>query len=64
MTAIIELRGKEYELPTPLKVKEALQQLGLPAESYHLLRSGYLLEEEELLQEGDRGKLIPVISGG
>lgn len=59
------LRKKEYELEgKTIQVKKALQQLQLSPESYLLVRSGELLNENDMLRDGDVIKLVAVISGG
>ncbi len=47
-----------------LMVKEALQQLGYSTETHLVVKDGELLNENEPLRNGDRVKLIAVISGG
>lgn len=47
-----------------LMVKEALQQLGFSTETHLVVKDGELLNENEPLRDGDRVKLIAVISGG
>lgn len=64
MSVLVELRKKSIELPAPVKVKDALQQLNLPPETFHVLRNGVIVDDEEWLQNGEKVKLIPVISGG
>ena len=59
------LRKKEYELEgKTLKVKQALQQLDLSPEAYLLVRNGELLNENDVLRDGDVVKIVAVISGG
>jgi sulfur carrier protein ThiS len=59
------LRKKEYELDgKTIKVKQALQQLELSPEAYLLVRSGELLNENDVLRDGDVVKIVSVISGG
>ncbi len=59
------LRKKEYELEgKTIQVKMALQQLDLSPEAYLLVRDGELLNENDLLRDGDVIKIVSVISGG
>lgn len=59
------LRKKEYELEgKTIQVKQALQQLDLSPEAYLLVRAGELLNENDLLHDGDVIKIVAVISGG
>lgn len=65
MTIKLILRKKEYELEgKTTKVKVALQQLELSPEAYLLVRDGELLNENDLLRDGDVVKIVAVISGG
>ncbi len=66
MPIIFVLRKQEIELPVEktLMVKEALQRLGYSSETHLVVRDGELLNENEPLRDGDRIKLVPVISGG
>lgn len=59
------IRKKEYSLEEKaIQVKLALKQLDLSPESYLLVRDGELLNENDLLRDGDIVKVIAVISGG
>jgi sulfur carrier protein ThiS len=58
------LRKEELEVTTPGTVGEVLKSLGLPPESYLVLRGGLLIDENEPLHDGDTLQLIGVISGG
>lgn len=60
------LRKQEILLPIEktLMVKEALQKLGYSSETHLVVRDGELLNDNEALRDGDRVKLVPVISGG
>jgi sulfur carrier protein ThiS len=58
------LRQEEVEVPGPVSVGEALHRLNLPPESYLVIRDGVLLDETEILQDGDTIRLVGVISGG
>jgi len=64
MSVSVRWRGEVRELAAPLTVSEALAQLGLPPELYLVLRNGVLLQEDDLLQDGDAIRLVGVISGG
>lgn len=65
MTIKLVLRKNEYELEgKPTKVKEALRQLNLSPEAYLVVRAGDLLNENDVLYDGDVVKLVAVISGG
>ncbi len=64
MPIILILRKKEFSLEGTLTVREALEKLDLSPETHLVVRDGELLNEREPLKNGDRVKLVPVISGG
>jgi sulfur carrier protein ThiS len=66
MAIIFILRKQEIplEIEHTLMVKEALKRLGFSSETHLVVRDGELLNDNEALRDGDRVKLVPVISGG
>lgn len=64
MSVTLILRKEEFKLEGPLRISEALKQLGLSPQAYLVLRNGELLNENETLHDGDVVKLVAVISGG
>ncbi len=58
------LRKQEYELEGTIRVKEALKELGLSLEAYFVVKDGELLNENDVLRNGDVVKIVSVISGG
>ena len=64
MPVTLILRKQELEVEGTVTVKEALERLGLSPESHLAVRDGQLLTENEPLRNGERIKLVPVISGG
>jgi sulfur carrier protein ThiS len=64
MPVTVILRKEKHEVSAPTTVGEALAQLGLSPEMYLVLREGILIDEHELLAEGETVQLIGVISGG
>ncbi len=64
MTAKIILRNKEYEIKHGMTIRKALQKLGLEPDSVLTTREGQLITDDEIIQEQDVIKLVPVISGG
>jgi sulfur carrier protein len=66
MAIIFILRKQEIplEIEKTLMVKEALQRMGYSTETHLVVRDGELLNDNEPLRDGDRVKLVPVISGG
>ncbi len=63
-TATLKLRGKAYTVPAGLRIREAMQRLGLTPESYLPVRDGELVPDDERLKAGDVIRLVAVISGG
>ncbi len=64
MHIILRLREKEYIVEERMTLKKAFKTLELSGESHLALRNGELMQEDEILKEGDRITIIPVISGG
>jgi sulfur carrier protein ThiS len=60
----LRLRDKEYEVRPGMTVRSALQQIGVEPESVIPTRQGELITEDEILQDGERIRLVAVISGG
>lgn len=64
MPVTVEFRKSRIEFATPITARGVLDKLNLPGESFHILRNGLIVDEEEELHDGDTVKLIPVITGG
>jgi sulfur carrier protein len=65
MTIKLILRKKEYEIEEKaIQVKMALKKLDLSPEAYLLVRDGDLLNENDMLHDGEVIKIVAVISGG
>lgn len=64
MTATITLRHQAYEVKHGMTIRVALQKLSIEPDSVLIIRNGELLTDDEILQENDVIKLVPVISGG
>lgn len=64
MPVTLVLRKKEYTVEGTISVKDALKQLGLSPESHLVVRDGQLLNENDVLRNGEVVKLVAVISGG
>jgi sulfur carrier protein ThiS len=64
MNAWIIYRDQEYLIDTAITLGQALQDIDLSPEMVMALRDGRLMMEDEIIKEGDRIKLISVISGG
>lgn len=64
MPVTLVLRKKEYYVEGTVTVRDALKQLGLSPESHLVVRDGQLLNENDVLRNGEVVKLVAVISGG
>ncbi|MDT8899191.1 MAG: MoaD/ThiS family protein [Thermanaerothrix sp.] len=64
MAVVLILRKQEYQLEGTMTVKEALKHLNLSPESHLVVRNGELLNENDVLRDGDVVKIVPSISGG
>ncbi len=60
----IILRSNEYEVRPGMTLLSALQKCGILPESVIATRAGELIEEDEILKDGEVIKLIAAISGG
>jgi sulfur carrier protein ThiS len=58
------LRKQEYEVHAGMTLLAALQKIGILPEGIIATRAGELIEEDEILKEGDVIRLISAISGG
>jgi sulfur carrier protein ThiS len=64
MTAIIIFRKQKHEVKHGMTIRMALEKLSLEPDSVLATRNGELLTDDEIIQENDVIKLVPVISGG
>jgi sulfur carrier protein len=60
----IILRDKEYEVRPGMTLLSALMKIDILPESVIATREGELIEEDEILRDGETIKLVAVISGG
>jgi len=60
----IILRGIDYEVRPGMTLLSALQRIDILPEAVIATRDGELIEEDEILREGETIKLVAVISGG
>lgn len=63
-TAKLTFRKQEYEVKAGMSIYHALKKLSIDEQSVIATRDGEVLTDDEILQEGDLIKLVPVISGG
>jgi|AMZC01.1.fsa_nt_AMZC01006579.1_2 sulfur carrier protein ThiS len=62
--AVLTFRRREFRVRAGQTVRQAIVQCGLQPEEVLVTRNGELIEDDVLLQTGDRVKLLPTISGG
>ncbi len=58
------LRKQEYEVHAGMTLLSALDKLGILPEGIVATRAGEMIEEDEILRDGEVIKLITAISGG
>lgn len=64
MVTKIIYRKKEYPLEAGTTIRNAIEAIGIVPESVIPTRKGQLIDEDEVIQDGDIIRLVPVISGG
>lgn len=64
MPVIFVYRKQTIELAGTLTVKDALRQLGLSPETHLVIREGELLNENDVLRDGEEVRIVSAISGG
>lgn len=64
MTAILTLRKKKYEVKSGMTIRDALLKLDILPESVIVVKNGELITDDLILEDGDKIKLVAVISGG
>ena len=60
----IIMRKKEYEVRPGMTLLSALKKIDILPEAVLATRNGELIEEDEILKDGQVIKLVDVISGG
>lgn len=60
----IILHNQEYEVRPGMTLLSALGKIGILPEAVIATRQGELIEEDEILKDGEVVKLVAVISGG
>ncbi len=60
----ITFRNKKYEVKGGMTAREALRKIGVDPESVLIVVNGKLATDDVLLREGDKVKLVAVVSGG
>jgi sulfur carrier protein ThiS len=62
--AILSFRRREFRVRAGQSIREAMLQCGVQPEAVLVTRNGELIEDDVILQPGDRVKLLPTVSGG
>jgi sulfur carrier protein ThiS len=55
---------RELEIEEGKRVGELLRELGIGADEHHILVNERKVNEDHVLREGDRIKVLPVVYGG
>lgn len=64
MTAVIIFRKQEIEIKHGMTIRKALQNLDIEPDTVLITLDGQLVTDDQIIQENDVLKLVPVISGG
>lgn len=64
MDAYLTLREHTYTVRSGMTLRSALLKLKIPVEAVLAVRDDTLITDDELLQDGDRIRLVSVVSGG
>jgi sulfur carrier protein len=64
MPAEMILRDQTYPIPSGMTIRHALERIGVNPDTVLPTRNGELLTDDELVRDGDRIRLVAVISGG
>ena len=57
-------RGREWEVPANISVRDAVQRAGLNPETVLAVRDGKLITHDTHLQVGDVIRLVATVAGG
>jgi len=61
---VVEYEGKVYVLDRSMRVKDLLAHLSLNREAVIVVVDGVLVTEDKTVREGEKVKIIRVVSGG
>lgn len=64
LTAKLVYRGKEYEVPAGMTLRDAVKKIGLAPEAVLAVHAGQLVTDDLILKPEMIIRLIAVISGG
>ncbi len=57
-------RNKKYEVKSNIAARDALRKIGIDPEGVLVVINGKLTTDDVILKEGDKVKLVAVVSGG
>ncbi len=57
-------RNKKFEVKDNIAARDALKKIGIEPESVLVVVNGKLTTDEVILKDGDKVKLVAVVSGG
>lgn len=60
----ISFRDKTFQVKENMTARDALKKINIDPESVLITVNGKLVTDDAVLREGDRVKLVAVISGG
>lgn len=60
----IIFRNQKFQVKENIAARDALKKLGIDPESVLVTVNGKLVTDDTILREGDRVKLVAVVSGG
>lgn len=64
MVTRVIFRKKEYEVRPGTTILMAIEKLEIQPEAVIPLKNGKLVDQDEIIQQGDTIRLVAVISGG
>jgi sulfur carrier protein len=60
----ITYRGRKWELKGNITARDALKKIGVEPEAVLIVVNDKLVTDDVVLKEGDKVKLVAVVSGG
>jgi sulfur carrier protein ThiS len=57
-------RDKKYEVKSNIAARDAIKKVGIDPEGVLVVVNGKLTTDDVMLKEGDKVKLVAVVSGG
>ncbi len=60
----VEFRNKRFEVKPNIAARDALKKIGIEPEGVLVVVNGKLTTDDVILKEGDKVKLVAVVSGG